>query len=48
VVGLMRASGVSLSERLGALRFMLTMRVARFRLADDLTVEALLDAHLLD
>jgi squalene-associated FAD-dependent desaturase len=43
VVGLLRASGVSLAERLGALRFMLRMRFARFGLAGDLTVEDLLD-----
>jgi squalene-associated FAD-dependent desaturase len=45
VIGLLRARGASLAERLGALRFMLSMRLARFALAEDLTVEALLDRH---
>ena len=43
VVGLLRAQGISFTERLGALRFMLRMRFARFRLAGDLTVDELLD-----
>ena len=43
VAGLLRARGVTLAERLSALYFMARMRFARFELAHDVTVEALLD-----
>jgi squalene-associated FAD-dependent desaturase len=45
IAGLLRACGVSLAERLSALRFILRMRLDRFELANDITVEALLERH---
>jgi hydroxysqualene dehydroxylase len=43
--GLLLARGVPYSERRGALRFMRSMHRAGFRLARDMTVQQLLDAH---
>jgi squalene-associated FAD-dependent desaturase len=43
VVGMLRASGVTLAERFAALWFMARMRFHRFELARDMTVDALLD-----
>ena len=43
--GLLAARGIPVRERLGALRFMKTMRGARFRLDEDVTVAQLLAAH---
>jgi squalene-associated FAD-dependent desaturase len=43
VAGVLRARGATLAERLSALRFMIRMRLARFDLERDVTVEALLD-----
>ena len=43
--GLLLARGVSLRERLGAVRFMAALQQARFRLPADLPVEALLKKH---
>jgi hydroxysqualene dehydroxylase len=44
-IGLIRARGLSVTERLRAIRFMTAMRLARFRLAQDITVIQLLNAH---
>jgi squalene-associated FAD-dependent desaturase len=43
--GLLCAKGVSLAERLGALRFMAALRRMRFRVDPDLTVKQFLDDH---
>ena len=43
--GIVLARGISLNERLGALRFLASMRKAGFRLAEDCTVEELLVRH---
>ena len=43
--GLLLARGISLAERLGALRFMRELRRSGFRLAHDTTVAALLEEH---
>jgi squalene-associated FAD-dependent desaturase len=43
--GLLCAKGVSLAERLGALRFMAALRRMRFRVEPDLTVKQFLDDH---
>ncbi|HET7364797.1 MAG TPA: hydroxysqualene dehydroxylase HpnE, partial [Burkholderiales bacterium] len=43
--GLLSARGISLAERLGAARFMARLRRARFRLAADTSVSALLAQH---
>ena len=43
--GLLLASGVPFSERLGAARFMNAMKRQKFRLAEDLPVETLLQKH---
>ena len=45
IVGMLRADGLSLSDRLGALRFVTANRIHRFEIPGDMTVEALLDAH---
>jgi hydroxysqualene dehydroxylase len=44
-LGLLFARGLPLSERLGAVRFMLAMRRTRFHLAADRTVDQLLGEH---
>ena len=43
--GLLLARGVSLAERLGALKFMAALRRTNFRLATDITVKQLLEDH---
>ena len=43
--GLLCAKGISLAERLGALRFMAALRRMRFRVEPDLTVKQFLDDH---
>ena len=43
--GLLRASGVTLGERLAAARFLAVQRFNRFRLERDLSVEHLLERH---
>jgi squalene-associated FAD-dependent desaturase len=43
--GLLCAKGVSLAERLGALRFMAALRRMRFRVEPDLAVKQFLDGH---
>ena len=43
--GLLCAKGVSVAERLGALRFMAALRRMRFRVEPDLTVKQFLDDH---
>jgi len=43
--GMLAARGIALSERLGAVRFMLSLRRAKFRVDPRLTVEELLAAH---
>lgn len=43
--GLLLAKGVPLSERLGALRFMLTLRRIRFHVEPDVSVKQFLDDH---
>jgi len=45
-VALLSARGLPLSERLAAVRFMRAMQRRKFRLAQDTTLSALLDAHL--
>jgi len=45
LAGLMTAHGLSLAQRLHAARFMLAMRLAKFRLAQDMTALNLLRAH---
>jgi squalene-associated FAD-dependent desaturase len=45
IFGLLAARGVSVSERIGALRFMLALRRAGYRLERDLSVEELLERH---
>jgi hydroxysqualene dehydroxylase len=44
-VGLLCAKGISLAERIGALRFMAALRRMRFRVEPDLTVKQFLDEH---
>jgi hydroxysqualene dehydroxylase len=43
--GLLLARGIPFAERLGAVRFLRALRQARFRLDQDCTVQALLDAY---
>jgi hydroxysqualene dehydroxylase len=43
--GLLCANGVSLGERLGALRFLARLRRMRFRVEPDITVDKFLDDH---
>jgi squalene-associated FAD-dependent desaturase len=43
--GLLGARGISLAERLGAVRFMRALRKQRFRLQHDVTVDQLLHQH---
>jgi hydroxysqualene dehydroxylase len=43
--GLLCAKGISLAERIGALRFMAALRRMRFRVEPDLTVKQFLDEH---
>jgi hydroxysqualene dehydroxylase len=43
--GLLLAKGVSLAERLGALKFMAALRRTSFRLPSDVTVKQLLEQH---
>jgi squalene-associated FAD-dependent desaturase len=45
VVGLLRAEGLTISERLRVVRFMLAMAARRYRLAEDAAAPALLAAH---
>ncbi len=45
LAGLLLAKGVSLGERLGALKFMAALRKTSFRLASDITVQQLLEDH---
>lgn len=45
LAGLLGARGVTLGERLGAIRFMGSMRRAGFRVAPDCSVQALLERH---
>jgi hydroxysqualene dehydroxylase len=45
LAGLLLAQGVSLGERLGALKFMAALRKTNFRLASDITVQQLLEDH---
>lgn len=45
VVGLLRAEGLTMRDRLRVLRFMLAMAARGFRLAEDAAVPALLAAH---
>jgi len=45
LTGLLRAHGVSISERLGAMRFMLAMRRKGFRVTPDCSVSQLLARH---
>jgi hydroxysqualene dehydroxylase len=45
LAGLLLARGVSLAERLVALRFMAALRKTNFRLASDITVKQLLEDH---
>ena len=45
LAGLLLAKGVSLGERLGALKFMAALRKTNFRLASDITVKQLLEDH---
>lgn len=48
LAGLLGAQGVTLGERLGAIRFMVKMRLARFRLEPDCSVQTLLERHRQD
>jgi squalene-associated FAD-dependent desaturase len=43
--GLLTARGLPLAERIAAIRFMIALRKANFRVAESLTVQELLDAH---
>lgn len=45
IVGLLWARGISLTERLGALRFMMRMRLRDYALAADITVNELLERY---
>lgn len=45
LAGLLSARGLTLGERLGAIRFMSALRRARFRLATDVSVARLLEEH---
>lgn len=45
IVGLLRARGISLTERLSALRFMMRVRLRDYALATDMTVNELLDRY---
>jgi squalene-associated FAD-dependent desaturase len=45
LAGVLLARGVSLAERLGALRFMAALRRSNWRVQPDITVKELLDAH---
>jgi hydroxysqualene dehydroxylase len=45
LAGLLLAKGISFSERVGAVRFMRTLRKTGFRLAGDMTVAQLLEQH---
>jgi squalene-associated FAD-dependent desaturase len=45
LAGLMLAKGISLAERIGAVRFMRALKKNAFRLANDTTVEELLHTH---
>lgn len=45
LAGLLGAQGVPFGERLGAIRFMVSMRLARFRLVPDCSVQSLLERH---
>jgi hydroxysqualene dehydroxylase len=45
LAGLLLARGISLSDRIGAVRFMAAMRRQRFRLAADMPVNELLEQH---
>lgn len=45
LVALFKAQGLTLGERMKAVRFMLTLRAMNFRLPDDMTVSALLARH---
>ena len=44
-IGLITAKGCSLSEKLGAARFMRTLQTANYRLTGDISVAQLLDCH---
>ncbi|NOU01427.1 MAG: NAD(P)-binding protein [Gallionella sp.] len=48
LTALLSAHGLSFAQRLSAARFMLTMRLKKFRLAQDFTVAQLLAAHQQD
>ena len=45
VIGLITAKGCSLSEKLGAARFMRALQAINYRLGDDISVAQLLDLH---
>ncbi len=45
LAGVMRASGLSFSERLGLARFMVALQRMQFQLASDISVETLLQQH---
>jgi len=45
LIGLLRADGLTLRDRVAAIRFMVDMRLCKFRIATDVTIAELLAAH---